>query len=364
MKRLTISLLSLALVGLFFLTSCEGPAGPAGANGKDGTNGTNGKDANIICGVCHSAAATDANLKFSQFDYSQHKKGVIYEEEGGRLACGGCHTGEGFVEAATIGKDDPVTMATGPINCRTCHTIHAKFDSTDFGFRITAGFKLRQTQVDVDFKEGNTCAKCHQARAFVRSAGANDTIKAASTGAAYSRFGPHYGVVANVVSGNGLYNVPGSAAYPTSANPHYNLPKGCVSCHMATDKANPAVGGHTFSMPVANLSTLTSCTTCHDAAKMKSAPTTTQIGKDIVTYRSLLIKKGYLDTTQAITAEGGYQVLGEYFATPGGKTQVYDKTTSEVILNYLYIAKERSKGVHNPAWVKAAVANGIEFLSK
>jgi hypothetical protein len=118
-------------------------------------------------------------------------------------------------------------------------------------------------------------------------------------------------------------------------------------------------------MPTANLSVMTSCQTCHDATTIKNAVNAAQNAKDIATYRRLLIDKGMLDTTSAVLSDGTYQVLGEYFATPGGKTRVFTNPKDvDVVLNYLYIAKDRSRGIHNPKYVQALIKNGLEYLNQ
>ncbi|OGU15306.1 MAG: hypothetical protein A2X61_12460 [Ignavibacteria bacterium GWB2_35_12] len=327
--------------------SCTGPEGPAGPS------------AEIVCAVCHGADADDVNLKFNQYHLSRHNTGVIYEEEAGRLACGGCHTGDGFAEAATLGQNDPVSKASSKINCKACHTIHKNFDTTDFARRITAGFALRHTGAMIDQKDGNLCSKCHQARPFTRTV--PDTISRVS-GTTYSRFGPHYGVVANVVTMNGPYQITGDDTYPT-INQHASLPKGCVSCHMGSDPSNPAAGGHTFLMTPPNLAKIVECRNCHDSTTISKAAIQNDIGPKLVIYRQALIDKGWLDTTAAVSAEG-YNVLGEYFRADQAKVAFPNPTDVEVVLNYLYVAKDRSKGVHNPAYIKALVNNGLQYLGK
>ncbi len=338
-----------------FLISCEGPAGPEVEAGKDGADG------NATCNLCHGASATDVNLKFNQYHLSQHNRGIVYEEEAGRIACGGCHSGDGFAEAAALGVDDAKTLATSPINCKACHPIHTDYTMSDFGLRIKSGFQLRHTKAAIDLGNGNTCAKCHQARAYTRTS--PDTIRPV-TGTNYSRFGPHYGTPTNVLTMNGPVKLAGSVSYDGISNPHGNLPMGCVSCHMGKDSLNPAVGGHSFLMPASSLANITTCYTCHPASQIKGGTLTKQVAADIALYRRLLIDKGMIDTTSAVT-EAGYQVLGEYFATPGGKIKVYDNPNDvDVVLNYLYVAKDRSNGVHNPAYIKALVKNGLEYLQK
>jgi hypothetical protein len=365
-------------IGMLF-TACEGPAGPAGKDGTNGKDGANGVNGTAVCKACHSNTATDVNLKFAQYDLSKHNTGVIFEEEAGRIACGGCHTGMGFAEAASLGKDDPTTMATGKITCTTCHTIHSNYDSTDFGFRIKAGFALRQSALAVDFKDGNTCAKCHQARSYAHTNNEYDSVNASAT-TTYSRFGPHYGVVANVASMNaanmaGLEAVPGFIA---QANPHSAIADGCVDCHMVTIPNNPGAGGHTFGLaagnytnPLVNLAAskefktgTPACSGCHpDSLTFVKGAIRASVIADLAKIRRFLIDNMYLDTTQAIAADGSYNVLGEYFYAPkGGKKIGIRRDTAQVVLDYLYLAKDRSNGAHNPKNIPAMIAAMKTFL--
>jgi hypothetical protein len=364
--------LNFSVIGVFLAmvlvnTGCEGPEGPAGKDGLDGADG------NGTCGTCHSETATDVNLIFAQYDLSQHNRGIVYEEEAGRIICGGCHSGDGFAEAAALGQDDANSVATSKISCKACHTIHKNYAMTDFGLRITSGFQLRQTKANIDIGKGNLCAKCHQGRAFTRTV--PDTISPTGTNS-WSRFGPHYGTPANVYTMNGPYSIEGATTPLPSTNPHMGgtlFTNGCITCHMAKDEGtgtahNPAVGGHSFLMPQANLAKIAACgnSGCHTAAEMSDASLTKQIAADIATYRRKLIDKGWIDTTQAVNEEfPKMAVLGEYFSTPGGiKRTDMSKSDVEVTLNYLYVAKDRSNGVHNPNYIKAIVAQGLEYLNK
>jgi hypothetical protein len=361
MKRLFQVLFGLMLsVALF--TACEGPAG---AKGDPGT-GAPGKDASLTCTACHGNS--NVNFKFAQYDLSRHNLGIVYEEEAGRYGCGGCHSGDGFAEAAAAGTDDPTTRSASKINCMACHPIHTKFDTTDFALRVTTPVTLRIGGAVVDFKTGNLCAKCHQGRTYVSVFGADTTFKhkTAST-STYTRYGPHYGTPANVFSMNGLYNVAGTNTIPTT-NKHGNLAKGCVSCHMGSLSTNPATGGHQFQMAPTSfteMATTGECKTCHSAADFAATalPVKVAVTKALADTKALLIAKGFLDISQTKAADGTYQILGEYIAQNNtGITMT--KAQIEVALNYLYLAKDRSFGAHNPQYVLPLLKNGIEVLNK
>jgi hypothetical protein len=164
----------------------------------------------------------------------------------------------------------------------------------------------------------------------------------------------------------GLYNIAGSNVIPTT-NKHAGLSKGCVSCHMGKLSTNPAVGGHSFLMVPANFSEMSTgtgeCATCHTAADFTALTNTKAVAAALKETRDSLLAKGFLDISQTATADGGHQILGEYFAQ--SKTGVkMTKEQVQVALNYLYLAKDRSFGAHNPTYVKALVLNGLEALKK
>lgn len=358
MKRFVLFLLSLA-VSAAIIMSCEGPAGPKGDQGPAGANGADGKDASLSCTACHGN--DDVDFIMAQYDLSRHNKGIVYEEEAGRIACGACHSGDGFAESVALGQDDAKTKATTKINCQTCHPIHEKFTTEDFALRVQGPIKLRHTGAEFDFKNGNTCARCHQARAYAEIT--TDTYTPAKAGSAsYSRFGPHYGTPANVFAMKGLYEIPGTEEYPKT-NVHGNLAKGCVSCHMGSNATNPAVGGHSFKMTSAQFvsgTTVMEGCACHSDHTFFSAATKQKEMASLLSeYRRLLIDKGMIDTSQAITADG-YQPLGEYFI--GGKE--YTKLQAQIVLNYFYIMKDRSLGVHNPRYAMAIIKNSLAELKK
>jgi len=148
-------------------TSCtkEGPQGPAGPAGKDGTNG---QDANATCRQCHSFSDTIV-AKIFQYDASQHATGSTTFEN--RNTCAPCHTSQGFQEVVATGADTTLVAVNdaAPINCRTCHNIHATYTSADWALKTTAPYKLKiDPTITMDFTadggSANLCGRCHQPR--------------------------------------------------------------------------------------------------------------------------------------------------------------------------------------------------------
>jgi len=363
MKRFFVYLLSIAATAAIIM-SCEGPAGPKGDAGATGADGKDGKDASLSCTACHGN--DDVDFIMAQYDLSRHNKGIVYEEEAGRIACGACHSGDGFAESVELNQPNAATKATSKINCQACHPIHEKFTTEDFALRVKGAITLLHTGAVVDFKNGNTCARCHQARSYAEITTDTYTPSKASATSTFSRFGPHYGVHANVYAMKGLYEIPGPETIP-NFNPHATLAGGCVTCHMGSSPTNPAVGGHSFKMTAAQFVNaakdgyvVPSCIGCHgDVPKYSAAAIQNDVKAKIAEIRTLLVAKQMIDTSQAITADG-YQPLGEYFI--GGKE--YTKIQAQIVLNYFYIMKDRSLGVHNPNYVKAIITNTLEELKK
>lgn len=359
MKRFShyflIAAFNLIALGFSLITiSCTGPEGPAGPPGKDGTPGT------AVCGVCHESS-TFLLAKQRQYHNSLHYLGETYDYAN-RTACAPCHNNEGFHETL-ITKADTVVAAIPnptPVNCRTCHNVHKKYDTTDFALTYKDPVTLKYGGQTVDFGEGNICTKCHQARTFSPV----PTVGGDSITVTYFRWGPHYGVNSNVVAGIGGFEIPGPESYP-STNPHKNFIKdGCVTCHMAPSIYS-VVGGHSFKMEgelegseIQNVSACAS-TNCHPGAtKFDIDGKVTEIKDLIAQLRQLLIDKGLLDVSR--NTDGN--VLSEYIMLPGNKPKKFSAVEAGAVLNYLILAKDRSNGIHNYKYTKALLVNTINAL--
>ena len=163
------------VIGMAFMSSCEGPAGPAGpagptgatgadgAKGDTGDTGAAGADGNVTCLDCHSE--DNIQMKQEEFHRSAHASGAIaVDYAGGRASCARCHSHEGYLEFARTG--DVAADITNPSawQCKTCHNIHTTFEGADFAFRLGDPVELLANGETVDGENNNTCINCHQAR--------------------------------------------------------------------------------------------------------------------------------------------------------------------------------------------------------
>src|ERR1035437_9059005 len=345
-----------------FASSCvkQGPAGPTGTagisgtqgiagingvegiNGKDGYVGKDGINGTAFCFECHKG---DSKIIGKQVEYntSVHATGTTFYGEN-HDQCAGCHNNEGFNQRIKQGGNFtlPGAMpASGfssptPISCYTCHSIHTKYDSTDFRFKsIVPVVCLTDSSITIDRGNSNICINCHQSRPLVvvdssnktvtnlKYAADNDLIKITT-----SRFGPHHGPQGNMLNGastlgknqSGAFQIGTTTLYGNGSISHANLTDAatgnklvtCIKCHMAAPLlgAAPNGGGHSFDVTyfasaTATTKTLniTGCLDCHTATEAQSKFTKTQntVKQKLITLQNLLGVKGWVvaDSTNA-----------------------------------------------------------------
>lgn len=335
--QLLLSVTSIAIVVLF--TNCEGPAGPPGANGS---NGINGADGTSKCMACHNEK-TDFAAKQAQFMVSGHALGTYHDRTGD---CSGCHSTEGFLgrkdltsvsEMGTLGQ--PMQTAIG---CKTCHTVHMAYDSTDWSMTYadvvaetifgTKSANYESTSFG-DYTSANLCLQCHQAR----DAGSVPSITSTDSVTLNKRWGPHHGPQGSVLYGAAAVNVPGDEAYPEVPNGHGKLlSKSCIDCHMAG-------GDHTLTV------SMDACKTCHDDAKGDTEELQAEVKGLLSDLGSALVSKGVM---AAIMEEG--EVVG--YEPKGVKAEA---TLARAVYNYMLISEDRSYGVHNPSFTTALLKNTL-----
>lgn len=387
MKR-TILLVSLLLAaGLLMaaLQGCKGPEGPAGPPGESKILQLEGFADGINCGDCHNPD-TDSTYyvwaKKYQWEESKHFFGGDFERSS--YPCAGCHTTEGFIERAMA--NFPVQTAwagivtahvdASPPGCFACHSPHSNGDfrrRTEDPVTLLSPMSGVSNQ-SVNLGKGNLCLNCHQPRSLSpqipQSPAATDSITITS-----SRWYPHYGVQGLMFKGVGAGGGFQFSGKSYSNSPHATATiiaqEGCITCHMAPPTAGSGIaGGHTmnihFTGPhgedgwVLNGCNQSGChTTLTDVETYVSVSNSLTGGKGVRafieasldTLDSLLIAKGYLDSTGLVKASSGTPLK-----IPAIK--------AGALYNYFFIEHDMSMGAHNSAYTVQLIKDSIEELRK
>ncbi|MDV2990325.1 MAG: hypothetical protein P3T54_09315 [Dehalogenimonas sp.] len=327
--------LSLVFVGC---TGEQGLAGPAGPAGPQGPPGEPGEDPTVACIDCHNETGLITSKRL-QYSYSVHGTSApesdtqtVYDYAGARDNCTACHSGTGFITWQEQGGSTSAVKAAvnnTRIDCRACHEIHTTYSEDDFKLRtIDAVPMLIDSTKIYDAGSSNLCANCHQSRTPAPVPGGG-VVAIPNT-----HYGPHHGPQATMllsIGGYGLVDDP---------NPHATqVEGGCVTCHMADDKATQA-GGHTFNASLAG------CQSCHEGLN-----TFDRHGVQTET-------KALLNQLESLLTQQGVMHDGEPVA---GKTFTEDQVGA--YFNWLYITEDGSLGVHNSYYVQELLKKSISDIS-
>lgn len=279
------------------------------------------------CKDCHNES-TLITSRVAQHESSLHGTGGSFVRGEG-AACAGCHGTEGSkarINAGLPPHDPSVTgiVNVSPMGCRTCHDIHMTYTGVDWVLTGDAApAAMEKTGGTYDGGKGNLCAECHQIRNDLPVASGGNIDLGTNT-----RFGTHYGVEAQMLLGEGGMGVTGT---PST---HYQIiADTCVTCHMG-DESN-----HTYLPKVAR------CTTCHAGA------TDFDIGGTQTEIQAMLDEVHDLLVTSGIMSDNGRSIPG-----------VYPEAVASAMWNYKIVAYDASNGVHNPAFAKALLQQGLDAL--
>lgn len=353
MKK-SLRFISMIAVAGMVMVSCEGPMGPAGADGAKGDKGDKGDPGTpgttLACAECHNN--DDELIAFSaQWSESQHANGgnAGYAN---RTGCVQCHTHQGFLEYVAEGSAAAISVPENPmqINCYTCHKIHQTYTAADLALTKPGQQILdaKYNGADVIWNKGNSnqCVACHQERVVSPA----PVVDGPSFTVSNSRFGPHHAPMANLVLGKHPFELPGTA-YPTT-NVH-STSSGCITCHMSAPYGYLA-GGHNMSLKYESHEVenrlLTGCTPCHD---ISSTAALAAFNTKIDNAQALVMDK-LADLEFQLTNAGIYNP-----ATELAKTGTYPANVALSYLNYNTVKEDRSKGVHNPTYIKVLLDNSI-----
>ncbi len=372
--------------------NCHGPnASGAHFNGVKSDRNSLSAD---VCGTCHGEPTRHG--RFQQWQLSKHGNYETARAEGTNASCAKCHSGQGFVQWAKAGfgttaiKVDWTTDEVHPQTCATCHDPHA-VGTTSGNADTNAKVRISGTtpMLDAGFKAENVgtaaiCMTCHNGRRGLRD---DQHFNTADLSRA-----PHVGPQADVLMGQNLYfSEVGKPGF------HAKIADSCVTCHMEhtqppKDLSNNYGGtNHTF------YASKTICSKCHSEIdgeafqeevehKMESLKAemelalengmTTQLraGNFIDIGTTRVKGASEIDSVEYIESHGRQGVtvtlstgavvadlaLSSVKVVPPAGSSVellatMDPAVAKAGWNYWMIHSDKSKGVHNPAFVEQAL---------
>jgi hypothetical protein len=298
------------------------------------------------CGQCHDAKSH--HVKVPEWNNSKHAITVTDPSGPGRESCVACHTGMGFAERGAATTNTTYV----PITCAGCHDPH---DATNpHQLRNVGPVTLADSTTVAGYGTSELCMNCHHARASATNSVATFPI----TG---GRFGPHHGPQTDIFMGVNGYtygqNIPSSAHRDALTN-------GCVTCHMqptaAGDPAFLLAGGHTFSVIYTNGSTniqmTAACAQCH-------GPITT-FNMQRADYNGDGIIEGVQTEVQHLLDRLS-TLLPPDNSVKTSLSPQKSWTTSQLAAawNWSIVMEDRSRGVHNVAYVVGLLKASIGDLT-
>ncbi len=322
--------------------SCHGPANDHFGNASDNRM-TWSLDVNT-CAKCHDEGTH--HYFPAQWRMSGHAAATTLGYAGGRSSCAQCHSGSGFIKYIETGKQ-PLTEAPplAKIGCATCHDPHSVGNIHQL--RTVDDVVLGNGEVITAGGTGKLCMNCHKGRRDAKL----------YTGEEFhysSHYGPHHGPQADVLAATNAADF--GVKLPSS--PHLQATEdACVTCHMGPGQKPegadfPISGMHTFSVtdPDGN-DNVQICQGCHG----DFGPS---FGDKIFFMNGVGdhdgdgVVEGLQHEVEGLLEELAL-LLPPYDTLDVDVSGKYDYSVVErkAAFNYLMVEEDRSKGVHNPAFV-------------
>jgi Cytochrome c3 len=349
MTRKNLVIFALVLGGALVLGACaaQGPAGPAGPQGPAGPAGPPGQPvaaADLTCTECHNDTTLIVSKEAQFRQNSVHGTGEAFVR-GESTDCAGCHGTEGAkarINAGLPPHDPSVVGVTNvsPFDCRTCHNIHTTYTKADFS--LTGGeapVAMEMTGGTYDGGAGNLCANCHQVR------NPAPTVSGGNVAITSSRFGPHYGIPAPMLLGEGGLGVTGK---PSA---HYTqVEDTCVACHMGEEF------NHTYLPVVAR------CQACHaDAKNFDMGGTQTEVKAKVDELHAIFVAKKLLNPETDLW--GIYDAATGKWTSPSTSAPLtVTQAVANAMWNYKFVVYDKSMGVHNSAYTKALLESALAAM--
>ena len=377
--------------------NCHGPQDSAAHMKKDGSRKTLSSE---VCGTCHGEPARHG--RYQQWQLSGHANYEVAMAEGTDATCAKCHSAQGFVQWQDKGFSTAnldVTWTADDVHPQTCATCHDPHDVGTTSGGPTTNSKVRVTGKTPPLMAGFTatnvgsgaiCMTCHNGRRDLRD-DAHFTVADATRA-------PHEGPQADILMGQNLY-----FTKVGTRGLHSMIQDSCVACHMeSTDppaalanlNADGTYGGTNHTFYASN----TICTKCHSnitketvqaPVEAKLAALKAQMETSIRNLMQAQIRAGNaIDLNGQKTIKNASDIAGiEFISSHGrqgvnvtltGGTKVSDLSLATVKVvrpagtpvelysvadpalgkagwNYFMVESDKSKGVHNPAFVNSAL---------
>ncbi|MFH0879614.1 MAG: hypothetical protein V2A34_07865 [Lentisphaerota bacterium] len=298
----------------------------------------------LTCTECHNDTTLIVSKEAQFRENSVHGTGEAFVR-GETTACAGCHGTEGAKARINAGlpPHDPSVegvVNVSPFDCRTCHNIHTTYTKADFS--LTGAEQpvfMEMTGGTFDGGNGNLCANCHQVR------NPKPEVKDGNVAITTSRYGPHYGIPAPMLLGEGGWGVSGSpsAHYKTVENT-------CVACHMGDER------DHTY------LPKVTRCQACHaDAQDFDIEGVQTEITAMLEELHTIFVDEKLLNPDTDLW--GIYDPATGTWSLPSVDTPLtVTEAVANAMWNYKFVVYDLSMGVHNTAYTKALLQQALDAM--
>ena len=355
MAKKLIWLVPIIVLGGLVLAACAGAAGPAGPQGPVGPAGPPGPSgpagsgaeitaANLSCTECHNDTTLIVSKQAQFKERSLHGTGEAFLR-GTSADCAGCHGSEEAkvrINAGLTPHDPSIegVVNVSPFNCRTCHNIHTTYTEADFS--LTGGDKpvaMEKTGGTYDGGQGNLCAQCHQVR--------NDKpeVTNGNVDVTSSRYGPHYGIPAPMLLGEGGLGVSGSPSV------HYlAVENTCVNCHMGDER------NHTYAPTVPR------CQTCHgDVTDFNVNGVVEEITAMVEELHTIFVDEKLLNPDTDLW--GIYDAATDKWSNPSADAPLtVTDAVANAMWNYKFVVYDKSMGVHNSDYTRALLQQALDAM--
>ncbi len=334
--------------------SCHGPAQEHLRSGGDiakiGISMSAG-----TCGQCHDAPSHHTK----NFEWGTSVHGQTTVDRSG--SCRNCHTAAGFVDANDpgmneLGEEVPVTATFKEgITCAACHDPHAAGGQIH-QLRDLQSVTLENGDVITEGGAGLVCMSCHKSR------------REAETyvyGNASKHFGPHHGPQGDMLAGKNAIeygqNMPSSKHISV-------VEESCAECHMQEIPAGlPSyaagkIGGHSFDLSYddgtnAPIYLVEACSSCHgEIEDFDFGGVDYDLDGLVEGVQSEI--EGLLYELAMLLPPVGDPHIGLHDSTDGYDTLPIKRA----VYNYLYVEEDGSHGVHNPKYAAAILRASIDDL--